>query len=398
MIVGVPSETYPGERRVAVVPAGLPLLTERGLKVLVEKGAGESAGFTNDEYRRRGAHIAGDRAELFRSSDVLLQVRGLGANPDPGRDDLELLRPGQALIALLEPLTSLGELEELARRGVTAFAMELIPRTARAQSMDAMSSMATIAGYKAVLLAAEALPRMFPMLITAAGTVTPAKVLVIGAGVAGLQAIATARRLGAVVQAYDIRPAVRQEVESVGAKFVELPLESGETEAGGGYARAMDEEFIHRQRELMGKVVSESDVVIATAAVPGGKAPILVTRDMVKGMRPGSVLVDLAAETGGNCELTRPGETVVEHGVTIMGPLNLPSTVPHDASQMYGRNIVNFLLNVLKEGALNVDLGDDAVSATLVSNSGEVVHPRVRELMGLSPERVHDGRDVREEA
>ena len=398
MKVGVPGETYPGERRVAVVPAGVPLLAERGVEVLVQEGAGESAGFTDDEYRRRGARIEADRAGLFRSSDVLLQVRGLGANPDRGRDDLALLRPGQALVAFLDPLAALGELRELAQTGVTAFAMELIPRIARAQSMDALSSMATIAGYKAVLLAADALPRIFPMLITAAGTTTPARVLVIGAGVAGLQAIATARRLGAVVQAYDIRPDVKQQVESLGARFVELPLEPGETEASGGYARAMDEEFYALQRELMGKVVSESDVVIATAAVMGGKAPILITGEMVRGMRPGSVIVDQAAESGGNCELTRPGETVVEHGVTIIGPMNLSSTVPYDASQMYGRNTVNFLLHLLKEGELNLDVGDDIVGATLISRSGEVVHPRVRELMGLPPNKAHDGQDVKEES
>jgi NAD(P) transhydrogenase subunit alpha len=398
MKVGVPGETYPGERRVAVVPAGVPLLADRGVEVLVQEGAGESAGFTDDEYRRRGARIEADRAGLFRSSDVLLQVRGLGANPDRGRNDLALLRPGQALVAFLDPLAALGELRELAQTGVTAFAMELIPRIARAQSMDALSSMATIAGYKAVLLAADALPRIFPMLITAAGTTTPARVLVIGAGVAGLQAIATARRLGAVVQAYDIRPDVKQQVESLGARFVELPLEPGETEASGGYARAMDEEFYALQRELMGKVVSESDVVIATAAVMGGKAPILITGEMVRGMRPGSVIVDQAAESGGNCELTRPGETVVEHGVTIIGPMNLSSTVPYDASQMYGRNTVNFLLHLLKEGELNLDVGDDIVGATLISRSGEVVHPRVRELMGLPPNKAHDGQDVKEES
>jgi NAD(P) transhydrogenase subunit alpha len=383
MIVGVPSETFPGERRVALVPAALPILTQKGVEVLVQEGAGASAGFTDDAYRKGGARIVEERAGIFTSADVILQVRGLGANPNAGRADLEHLRTGQALICFLEPLTALREAQEIARTGVIAFAMELIPRVTRAQSMDALTSMATISGYKAVLLAAEALPRLFPMMITAAGTIAPARVLVVGAGVAGLQAIATARRLGAVVQAYDIRPAVKEEIESLGARYVDLPIDTRETGAEGGYAKAMDEDFYRRQRETLAHVVAQSDVVITTAAVPGKKAPVLVDGEMVKEMRPGSVIVDLAAERGGNCELTRPGETASVHGVSIIGHTNIPSTVPHDASQMYAKNIASFLVPMLDQGTLSLDLQDEVVRETLVTNGGQVVHPTVRELLGL---------------
>ena len=383
MIVGVPRETRAGERRVALVPSSLPTLTKEGVEVLVEEGAGLAAGFDDDAYRQDGARVVGGRSELLSSADLLVQVQGLRGDHDPGRADLELLRSGQVLVGFLDPLTSPDQMKEIAGRGVTAFAMELVPRTTRAQGMDALSSMATIAGYKAVLLAAEALPRMFPMLMTAAGTVMPARVLILGAGVAGLQAIATARRLGAVVQGYDIRATVKEQVESLGARFVELPIAPDDTEAAGGYAREMDEEFYRRQRELVAAVVGESDVVIATAAVPGKKAPVLITGEMLKGMRPGSVIVDLAAETGGNCELTRPGETKVSHGVAIVGPVNLPATVPHDASQMYSKNIVSFLRVIVDEGAMRLDLEDEVVRETLVTYGGEVVHPRVRELLGM---------------
>jgi NAD(P) transhydrogenase subunit alpha len=383
MIVGVPRETYPGERRVALVPATLPLLTREDLEVLVEEGAGSMAGFTDGAYRDRGARTVGERAEVFKSADVVLQVRGFGANPEAGRPDLALLRTGQVLIGLSEPLAALEEAKQVAETGAISFAMELIPRIARAQSMDALTSMATISGYKSVLLAAEALPRIFPMLMTVAGTITPAKVLVMGAGVAGLQAIATARRLGAVVKATDIRPVVKEQIESLGAKFVELPKREAEAEGAGGYAKAMGQEYYLKQREILSETVAESDVVITTAAVPGRKAPVLVSDAMVSKMRAGSIIVDLAAETGGNCELTRPGETTVEHGVTIIGPTNLPSTVPHDASQMYGKNIASFLLHIVEEGALNLDMEDEVVRETLVTNGGEVVHPRIRELLGI---------------
>ncbi len=377
MILAVPKETFPGDRRVALVPAAVPSLIKAGLEVLVESGAGAHAGYPDEAYEERGVRIVAERAELFRRADIVIQVRAFGANPDTGKMDLELLRPGQVVVGFLDPLGAQEALQELATHKVTAFAMELMPRIARAQSMDALSSMATVAGYKAVLLAAGSLPRMFPMLMTAAGTITPAKVFVVGAGVAGLQAIATARRLGAVVRAYDVRPAAREQVHSLGAKFVELGLESAQAEDVGGYAKEMDADFYRRQAEMMASVVSESDVVITTAAVPGRRAPILVTADMVAKMRPGSVIVDLAAERGGNCELTRPGETVTEHGVVIIGPLDLPATVPYHASQMYSKNISTFILHLVKNGELSIDLGDEITRETLVVRDGEIVHPRL---------------------
>ena len=328
--------------------------------------------------------IANNREEVFQSAEVVVQVRSPGANPETGAADVALLRPGQTLIGFGEPLTALDAARSLAERGASFLAMELMPRITRAQSMDALSSMATIAGYKAALIAAETLPRMFPMLMTAAGTVAPARVLVIGAGVAGLQAIATARRLGAVVSGYDIRAAVKEQVESLGARFVVLEIEAGGAEEKGGYAKAMGEEFYHRQRELMGGVLAAQNVVITTAAVPGKKAPILITREMVDRMAPGSVIVDIAAERGGNCELTRPGEVVEAGGVRILGPLNLPSTVPYHASQMYAKNIATFLKYLIKDGQLNLNRDDEIVRETLVTHAGEVVHPRVREAMGLT--------------
>ena len=383
MIVGVPAETYPGERRVALMPAVVPTLAKAGLEVLVEPGAGVNAGFSDAAYEEQGARIAPERTQLFSSADVLLQVRGLGANPDAGRADLELMHPDQVILGLLNPLGAPEAARELAGMGVTAFALELLPRISRAQPMDALTAMATVAGYKAVLMAADVLPKMYPMMMTAAGTITPARVFVVGAGVAGLQAIATAHRLGAVVHAYDVRPAVKEQVESLGAKFMELELETEGAEASGGYARTMDEEFYRRQREMMTQVVAESDVVITTAAVPGSKAPILVTEEMVRGMHPGSVILDLAAEGGGNCELTRPGETVEAHGITVLGPINLPSTIPYHASQMYARNLTAFLQNLVKDGELRLNLEDQIIRDTLLTHQGEVVNPQVRELLGL---------------
>jgi NAD(P) transhydrogenase subunit alpha len=383
MIIGIPQETFPGDHRVALIPATVPALTKAKLEVLVEAGAGLAAGYPDKSYEEKGAKTAAGRDAIFKSADVILQVRSLGANPEAGRADLGLVRRSQVVIGFMDPLGSPQASRELAERGVTAFAMELLPRITRAQVMDALSSMATVAGYKAVLLAADALPRMFPMLMTAAGTIAPARVFVIGAGVAGLQAIATAHRLGAVVQAYDVRDAVKEQVRSVGAKFVELPLETGSAEAQGGYAKAMDEAFYRRQREMMARVVAESDVVISTAAVPGKRAPVLITEDMVQGMEPGSVIVDLAAETGGNCELTQAGRTVTAHGVTILGPVNLAATVPYHASQMYSKNVSSLLLHLVKEGRLEPNLEDEITRETLVCRGGEVVHPRVRELLGL---------------
>lgn len=392
MIVGVPKEILPGEHRIALVPGVLPSLAKAGFEILVEAGAGDAAGFPDSAFTEKGARIAPSREALFREAGVVLQVRGLAANPDDGAADLEALREGQILIGFLEPLGGEAAIRFAAEKGVIAFAMELIPRITRAQSMDALSSMATIAGYKAVILAAEALPRMFPMMMTAAGTVAPARVFVMGAGVAGLQALASARRLGAVTQAYDIRPAVREQVESVGARFVVLDLETGESETKGGYAKAMGEEFYRRQRELMTEVISESDVVITTAAIPGKKAPILVTEGMVEAMPSGSVLVDLAAERGGNCELTKPGHTVVHHGVSILGPMNLPSTVPYHASQMYAKNITTLLTHLMPAAKLRED-DDEIFVESRVCAGGEVTNPRLRENLGLAQAAPSAGKD-----
>ncbi|HUG93657.1 MAG TPA: Re/Si-specific NAD(P)(+) transhydrogenase subunit alpha, partial [Planctomycetaceae bacterium] len=350
MKLGIPRETFPGERRVATVPSTAAALAKAGWEVLVESAAGESAGFRDDAYTAAGARVLADRAAVFAESDVIAQVRAAGANREAGSADLERLRDGQVLVAMCDPLSEPQPLAGIAARRAVCFALELLPRITRAQSMDVLSSMATVAGYKAVLLAADTLPRMFPMRMTAAGTITAARAFVVGAGVAGLQAIATAKRLGAVVRAYDVRPAVKEQVESLGGRFVQLELETTGAEAAGGYAREMDEDFYHRQRELMGKVVADSDVVITTAAIPGKQAPVLVTADMVRRMAPGSVIVDLAAERGGNCELTRPNETLVDNGVTIIGATNLPSLIPYHASEMYSRNVAAFLKLLAKDG------------------------------------------------
>lgn len=385
MIIGILKETYPGERRVAIVPAVIASLTKAKLEVVVQAGAGESAGFSDQEYRAKGAKVVNGRDEVFSAADVICQVRTIGANPESGRADLKLMRRDQVVIGMADPLVAREAIEALADTGVRSFAMELIPRITRAQVMDVLSSQATIAGYKAVLLAANTLPRMMPMMMTAAGTIPAAKAFVIGAGVAGLQAIASAKRLGAIVRAYDVRPAVKEQVESLGARFVQMELESAEGQ--GGYAKAMDEDFYRRQRELMAKVVAECDMVITTAAVPGAKAPVLITAEMVRSMAPGSVIVDLAARPGvrgGNCELTKPDEAVVEHGVTIIGPTNLPSTVPQTASPLYARNISAFLLNLVKDGQLNVDKNDEITRDTLLTEDGQIVHSRVREVFGLA--------------
>ena len=383
MIVGIPKETYPGEHRVALIPASIPSLQKAELEVMVERNAGAEAGYPDSVFTEKGAKIASSRAQLFEAADVVVQLRLLGANPDQGQADLTHLRQGQILVGMAEALSSPESVKELANKGVITFAMELIPRITRAQSMDVLSSMGTVAGYKAVLLAADSLPKMFPMLMTAAGTVTPARVLIIGAGVAGLQAISMARRLGAAVEAYDIRPAVKEQILSLGAKFVELPLETAEAEDKGGYAKAQDESFYQRQRGLLARVIASSDVVISTAAVPGKKAPILITAEMVSSMTPGSVIVDLAAERGGNCELTKPNHSVVAHGVTIHGPENLAGTVPYHASQMYAKNISTFLLHLIKKGEIKIDLEDEITKETLLTRDGDVVHPRIREALSL---------------
>lgn len=391
MKIGIPKETYPGENRVAIIPSAVPSLTKAGLEVVVEKGAGEAAGFLDSEFSEKGATLVGSRNEVFSSCDVIFQVRTLGTNPEAGRADLDLLKQEQVVIGNADPLGAAEAATEYAKRGANLFAMELMPRTTRAQSMDVLSSMANIAGYKAVLLAADHFHKMFPMMMTAAGTISPARVFVIGAGVAGLQAIATAHRLGAVVHGYDVRPAVKEQVESLGAKFVEMELETGEAQDAGGYAKALGEEFYKKQRELMTKVVADVDIVITTASVPGKKAPVLITEDMVKGMAKGSVIVDLAAVTGGNCELTKPDEVVEKHGVTIFGPTNLPATVPYHASQMYSKNITTFLLHMAKEGALQYDMEDEITRDTLITKGGEVVQPKVREVLNLAPAEAVKG-------
>ncbi|HEY4312655.1 MAG TPA: Re/Si-specific NAD(P)(+) transhydrogenase subunit alpha [Pirellulales bacterium] len=374
-------ETYPAERRVALVPAVLGPLAKAGITTLVETGAGLAAGFSDAAYRDQGATILARREEVFAAADLLVQVRAVGANPEAGITDLGLVRAGQSIVAFCEPLGSPEALQQFSARGVSVFSMEMIPRITRAQSMDALSSMATLAGYKAALLAAAALPKMFPMMTTAAGTLLPARALILGVGVAGLQAIAASRRMGAVVEAYDVRPDVKDQVQSLGAKFLDLPLETSGAQDAGGYAKAFDESFYRRQRELLTAALARQDVVISTAAVPGRKAPILVTKEMVEGMQPGSVIVDLAAERGGNCELTRLGETVVHHGVTILGPDNLPSTVPFHASQMYAKNVASLLTHLVKEGKLQLDMEDEITRETLVVRDGEIVHPRVREAL-----------------
>jgi NAD(P) transhydrogenase subunit alpha len=376
MRVGIPKETWPGETRVAVIPAGAAALKKAGLDVLVEHDAGAAAGFPDDGYRQQGASIV-DRAAVFADADVLLTVHATPVGP---------FRRGQAVIGFADPLGMPAAIHDAAKTGATLLSMELMPRITRAQSMDALSSMATIAGYKGVLLAANTSPRMFPMLMTAAGTIASARVFIVGAGVAGLQAIATARRLGAKVEAYDVRPAVKEQVQSLGARFVELPIEAADSEDKGGYAKAQDESFYRRQREMMLKVVAANDIVITTALIPGKRAPILLTTEMVEAMSPGSVIVDLAAERGGNCELTRPDEMVVHKDVAIVGPSNPPAMVPYHASQMYSKNIITFLTHLVgKTGAqgsaLPLDTADEITRETLLTRDGDVVHPRVRDLL-----------------
>jgi H+-translocating NAD(P) transhydrogenase subunit alpha len=380
MIVAIPRESHPGERRVAVVPASVPALIKAGMEIVVEAGAGQSAGYPDEKFVEKGAKITPSRADVF-AADIVLQVRAAGANPKTAQADLANYRQGQVVIALCDPLGSPKPAANVAAKGVTLFSLELLPRITRAQSMDVLSSQATIAGYRAVLLAAEALPKIFPMLITAAGTLSAAKVFVIGAGVAGLQAIATAHRLGASVSAYDVRPAVKDQVQSVGGKFVEMTLDASAAETKGGYAQEMGEEFYRKQRELMAKVVAEHDAVITTAAVPGKKSPVLITADMVSKMAPGSVIVDLAAERGGNCELTKADQRVVENAVTILGPTNLPSEAPFHASQMYAKNIATFLLNLVKEKQVQINLEDEIIRDTLICRDGQVVNPRIQQLL-----------------
>ena len=384
MIVGVPKESYPGETRVALVPGVLKALAKAKVDVVIESGAGTAAGYPDSAFQEHGAKVLGSRKEVFDAADIVAQVRTHGANLDAGAADLEMMRSGQIVLGFSDPLSKTEAPARFAEKGVTLIGMELIPRITRAQSMDALSSMATVAGYRAVLLAANHLPKLFPMMMTAAGTLAATKAFVIGAGVAGLQACATAKRLGAVVKAYDVRAAVKDQVVSVGAKFVELEVEAGDAEDKGGYAKALGEDFYRRQRELMSAVVAESDVVITTAAIPGKASPVLVTAEMVEKMPPGSVIIDLAAERGGNCELTKADETVHAHGVTILGPTNIVAGAPFHASQMYGKNVVTLLQHLIdKEGQLTLDMDDEITAGVVMTKDAEVVHPRVREILGL---------------
>jgi NAD(P) transhydrogenase subunit alpha len=374
--VGTPKETAPDERRVALVPDTVSRLGAATLEVTVESGAGSAAYIPDDAYEKAGAKVVKGAAALLAEADAVLKVQA------PSAPEVDLIKKDAVLISFLQPATQGDIVRALAKRGVTAFSLELVPRISRAQSMDALSSQASAAGYKAVLMAAGRLGKFFPMMMTAAGTIPPARVLVMGAGVAGLQAIATARRLGAVVSAYDVRPAVKEEVQSLGATFIELPLETQEGE--GGYAREQSEEFLRKQRELIGEHIAKSDIVITTAAVPGRRAPLLVTGDMVKGMRPGSVIVDLAAETGGNVELTTAGKDVEVGGVTIIGTRNVPSTMPLHASQLYARNVANLLLHLVKDGAIVLDFDDEITKGCCVTHRGEIVNERAKQLIGAA--------------
>ncbi len=369
MIIGVPRETVPGERRVALVPDLVARLVQAKMEVVVQSGAGTSAGFLDAAYADKGARI---EPEVLAKADVVIKVQ------PPTAEEIAQIKSGATLISFLQPYTNATGIQALAGRQVTAFSMELMPRITRAQSMDALSAMSTVAGYKAVLIAANHLPKVFPLLMTAAGTLSPARVFIVGAGVAGLQAIGTARRLGAVVEAYDTRPVVKEQVESLGGKFVELGLETKDAQAATGYAKAQSEEFYEKQRQMMLKVVAGADVVIPTALVPGKRAPILITEEMVQAMRPGSVLVDLAADQGGNCAITEPGKEVVKHGVTIIGPVNIASTVPFHASQMYARTVTNYLLHLAKDGQMQLDLNDELTRGPLVTREGQVVHEVVK--------------------
>ena len=381
MIIGVATEGTAVERRVALVPLSVRELSRANLEVVVQRGAGSGAGYPDADYEGQGARLLSDAAEVASNADILVCVGPAGLR-------VEALHRGHIVIGLLDPLGSPATMQQLSASGVSSFALELLPRITRAQSMDALSSMATVAGYKAALLGAGELGKMFPMMITAAGTLAPAKVLVIGAGVAGLGAIATARRLGALVTGYDIRPDVREQVESLGAVFLELELDTGDAEDEGGYAQQMDEDFYRRQREMMAEAVAANDVVITTAAVPGKRAPVLITEDMVRGMAGGSVIVDLAAETGGNCELTRAGETLEAHGVTILGPVGVPATIAHHASQMYAKNVTTFVANLVKDGELALNLDDEIIKDTMVTHDGEVTNERVREALGAGTARA----------
>ena len=383
LIMAIPRESFPGERRVAMVPQRIAVLRKAGLQIHVEAGAGVAAGFPDSQYAEQGAVVVANRSALLAAADIVLQLRAPGVESAADRADLQSLKRGAMLIAFADPFSQRASIEALAEHGLTVLALELLPRISRAQNMDALTSMASIAGYKAVIQAADRLAKLFPMMVTAAGTITAAKVLVLGAGVAGLQAIATARRLGAIVSGYDVRPAVKEQVQSLGARFVELPLDTADAQTAGGYAKEQSARQQERQRELLSRVVAESDVVITTAVVPGKKAPILITAEMVQAMTPGSIIVDLASDRGGNCSLTVRGQTVQAHGVTIIAAANLPAELPFHASQMYAGNMTNLLLHLIKDKHLAIDAGDPITRDMLVTRDGQVVHSLVRQAWGI---------------
>jgi NAD(P) transhydrogenase subunit alpha len=383
VIIAVTRELVTGEKRVALCPDNAQSLIDAGATLWVEENAGADAGFSNDNYQTVGAKIISDRDEIFSGADIILQVQSFGSNTENSEQDLKRLKPKQIIIGMMDPLAQPQAASQVAKTGATAIALEMVPRISRAQSMDVLSSMATLAGYRSVLLGAEAAPRILPMLMTAAGTLQPARVLIMGVGVAGLQACATAKRLGAVVEAYDVRPAAREQIISVGATPVELDLPTDSSEGAGGYAKEQTEEFLELQRKLMTEVVARQDIIITTAAVPGAKSPILVTEDMLIAMKTGSVVVDLAAERGGNCALTKTGQTIVAHGVIVVGPENLASDVACHASQMYGKNIQTLLELILQEGKVNLDFNDEIIAGTVVAHDGDVPHPYMRKLLDL---------------
>ena len=387
MQIGVPREVWQGENRVALIPDSVAQLIKKGVQVAVQSGAGLNASFLDEAYAKAGATIVRDAAVLYAESDLICKVQRPIPHPETSRHEIEMLKPGGALITFFAPLVNHDLVRMLRDRGVTAFSMDAIPRITRAQSMDALSSMSTIAGYKAVVMAADSMGKFFPLLMTAAGTVPPVRAFILGAGVAGLMAIATARRLGAVVGAFDVRPAVKEQVESLGAKFVEMPLEES-AEAAGGYAKALSEDAHRREVELLHKHVKDSDVVITTALIPGRPAPELVTEEMVRDMKPGSVIVDLAAENGGNCALTEPGCDFIRHNVRIIGPLNLPSTMPVHASQLYSKNIINLLNLLIKDGQFALNMEDEIVAGTLITHNGRVTNPNVKKLVEPASEGV----------
>ena len=383
MLIGVPREIASGERRVALVPEVVPQLTKAGHRVVVERGAGLRAGFTDEAYRAAGCDLADSAQEIYSTAQMILKVQR-PARDEAGEAELDRMTEGSVLIGLLQPSGDPALFQQLAERRIIACSMELVPRTTRAQMMDALSSQSTVAGYKAVLLAANALQKFFPMLMTAAGTVRPARVLVIGAGVAGLQAIATARRIGAVVEAFDTRPVVKEQVQSLGATFVELDLHGEDAQDAGGYARELSKDHIRREKELIHKRALQADVIITTALIPGKPAPMLVEAETVAAMRPGSVIVDLAGEQGGNCELSVPGETVVRHDVTIIAPLHISSDLAFHASQMYSKNVAALVMLLAPKGELNLNFGDDIISAVCNTANGEVRHAPTRQRLSLS--------------